>query len=388
VDDLTSAAADGPMVIVNVSDFGSHALILTGRGVLDPIPLAGLTSSTVLERVVGFIGALDDIASSPAISSGRASAEQQITDTLRWLWDAITGPVLDRLGLTGPPAAGQPWPRLWWCVSGLLSFLPLHAAGHHDTRFDAAPRTVIDRVMSSYTPTIRALTHARRTRPPTTYELSSSPTADGGNRSGNGNSPAGLGGGRVVAVAMPHTPGATDLPGTEAEAALLQRRFPGRVSVLAGPQATHEAVLAALPAARWAHFACHGYADIVDPSASHLLLADHRRQPLTVADVARLRLDDAHLAFLSACETAQPGARLSDEAIHLTSAFQLAGYRHVIGTLWPIGDTHAVAVADDIYTTIAVTGDIPGAVHTATRRLRNRWADSPSAWASHIHVGA
>lgn len=32
-------------------------------------------------------------------------------------------------GITGPPGDGQPWPRLWWCVSGLLSFLPVHAAG-------------------------------------------------------------------------------------------------------------------------------------------------------------------------------------------------------------------------------------------------------------------
>src|SRR5262249_32938198 len=105
-------------------------------------------------------------------------------------------------------------------------------------------------------------------------------------------------------------------------------------------------------------------------------------------DVARLRLDDAELAFLSACETARPGVRLTDEAIHLTSAFQLAGYRHVVGTLWPVSDGHAVDIADDIYTTLTNTGDVAGAVHAATRRLRNRWADLPSVWASHIHAGA
>jgi CHAT domain-containing protein len=159
--------------------------------------------------------------------------------------------------------------------------------------------------------------------------------------------------------------------------------------VLTGPQATYEAVLAALPRARWAHFACHGAADPDDPSASHLLLADHQKRPLTVTEVARLRLDDAELAFLSACSTARPGRRLTDEAIHLASAFQLAGYRHVIGTLWPVNDRAAVAIADDIYTSIVTgTGDVAGAVHAATRKRRNRWADSPSVWASHIHVGA
>jgi CHAT domain-containing protein len=142
----------------------------------------------------------------------------------------------------------------------------------------------------------------------------------------------------VVVAAMSHTPDASDLPGADAEAALLQQRFPDRVTTLVGPEATHDAVLAALPAARWAHFACHGFSDLTNPSASHLLLTDHRQRPLTVVDVARLRLDDADLAFLSACSTARPGGRLADEAIHLASAFQLAGYRHMVGTLWPIGD--------------------------------------------------
>jgi CHAT domain len=302
--------------------------------------------------------------------SGRTWAEQRLTDTLGWLWDAVAGPVLDRLGVTGPPGQGEEWPRVWWCVSGLLSFLPLHAAGHHDTWSDAIPATVIDRVVSSYTPTVRALAQIRRTHPPG--------TSDGG--------PGGPGE-QVVAVAMPHTPDSSDLPGAQAEAAGLQQRFPGQVSVLTGPDATREAVLAALPGARWAHFACHGSADPASPSDSRLLLDDHKQAPLRVVDVARLRLEDAELAFLSACSTARPGGRLTDEAIHLTSAFQLAGYRHVIGTLWPIGDRHAVDVADEIYTALTANGEVAGAVHAATHRLRRRWTEMPSVWASHIHVG-
>jgi CHAT domain-containing protein len=194
-----------------------------------------------------------------------------------------------------------------------------------------------------------------------------------------------------VAVVMPHTPGASDLPGAEAEAIGLQRRFPGRVTVITGPQATYDTVLAALPAGRWAHFACHGASDLSNPSASCLLLTDYWQRPLTVVDVARLRLDGAGLAFLSACSTAQPGDLLADEAINLASAFQLAGYRHVIATLWPVGDQHAVDVAADIYTTLTTVGEavVAGAVHAAVRRMRRRWGwDTPSVWASHIHAGA
>jgi CHAT domain len=374
VGELVAAAAEGPVVVVTVSGFGSYALALTSDGVLDPVPLPQLTPQAVEDQVVAFLSALDDARSPASGAGGRLAAEQKLVATLGWLWDALAGPVLDRLGITGLPREGRPWPRLWWCVSGLLSFLPVHAAGYHHTQGDAAPATVIDRVISSYTPTLRALIHARRPGL-TTADPDGRPSARD----------------RVVAVAMPHTPGASDLPGARAEAAELQQRFPGRVTELIEDEATHDAVLAALPVARWAHFACHAASDLTNPSASCLLLADHRQRPLTVVDVARLRLEDAGLAFLSACSTARPGSRLTDEAIHLASAFQLAGYRHVIATLWPIGDQHAVDLAADIYTTLTTTGEdgTAGAVHTAVRRMRQRWGpDTPSVWASHIHVGS
>ena len=150
-------------------------------------------------------------------------------------------------------------------------------------------------------------------------------------------------------------------------------------------------MLAALPRYRWAHFACHGSSYLGNPSASHLLLRNYKLRPLTVVDIARLRLDDAWLAFLSACATARTGPHLADEAIHLASAFQLAGYRHVIATLWPVGDQHAVDLAADIYTALTAAGeaDVAGAVHAAVRRMRRRWGwDMPSVWASHIHAGA
>lgn len=367
VSDLAAAAGDGPVVIVNVSRFGSHALILTSGGVLEPVRLDDLTPDRLAVRVAGFLTALG---TAPATRA----AGQALTGVLGWMWDTIAGPVLDRLGITGPPPASQPWPRLWWCVPGLLSFLPLHAAGHHQTRFDANPATVADRVVSSYTPTIRALAHARRAR-----------------RAAGGGPDQAVAGHHLLVVAMPRTPGAPDLPGARAEADLLRKHFPDRTTTLTGAQATRDTVLSALPGAVWAHFACHGYCDPVSPSASRLLLHDHQQHPLTVTDVTRLRQEQADLAFLSACSTARPGDRLADEAIHLASAFQLAGYRHVIGTLWPISDDHAVQVADDLYAELAAAGSAAAtarALRDATVQLRNRWQRTPSVWASHIHVGA
>jgi hypothetical protein len=81
-------------------------------------------------------------------------------DVLAWIWDTITGPILDHLGHTHPVEEGRRWPRIWWSPTGPLTVLPLHAAGHH---VDDG-RAVLDRVVSSYTPTVRMLTRARTTK--------------------------------------------------------------------------------------------------------------------------------------------------------------------------------------------------------------------------------
>jgi CHAT domain-containing protein len=99
-------------------------------------------------------------------------------------------------------------------------------------------------------------------------------------------------------------------------------------------------------------------------------------------------MDQADLAFLSACSTARPGARLADEAIHLASAFQLAGYRHVIGTLWPITDNGAAALTRNFYRNLADVSAAAAVLHAVTRQLRDECPEHPSVWAAHIHAGA
>jgi CHAT domain-containing protein len=116
--------------------------------------------------------------------------------------------------------------------------------------------------------------------------------------------------------------------------------------------------------------------------------------PLNIPTVAGLRLDTAELAYLSACQTSVGGVQLSDEAITLATAFQLAGYRHVISTLWAISDTHAPRVARQVYQKLKNPGadhidphDTAAALDTAVIALKNaRWAH-PWLWASYIHIG-
>ena len=155
-----------------------------------------------------------------------------------------------------------------------------------------------------------------------------------------------------------------------------------------GPPATHETVTAALPHHAWAHFACHGQNNLTDPSASQLLLSDYQTHPLTVTDLTRTRLEGAELAFLAACTTARAGIALPDEPTHLAAACQLAGYRNVVATLWPIHDADAAWLTHIFYTTLN-TGNPPvaAALHHATRRLRALYRNKPSHWAAHVHMG-
>ena len=108
--------------------------------------------------------------------------------------------------------------------------------------------------------------------------------------------------------------------------------------------------------------------------------------PLKVRELAALRVDRAHMAYLSACTTAFSGTALLDEAIHISSAFQLIGYPHVVGTLWPVIDVPAEHMADWFYAELARRRPAY-AVHAAQRKLRDRYSDSPETWAPHVHIG-
>ncbi|MER7108532.1 CHAT domain-containing tetratricopeptide repeat protein [Streptomyces sp. NPDC000229] len=378
---LLACADKGPVVLAYCSEYRSDALVLRDGGVL-LVPLPHATPRAVGEQADRLERALAD-AADPARDR---AAQQAISEVLAWTWDHVSGPVLDRLGLRGPTPDGG-WHRLWWSPGGALASLPLHAAGHHGEAPGAvpddgavpapaatvpAPRTVLDRVVSSYTPTVGALRYARaRAAAPRPH-------------------------GRLLAVALPDTPGARPLGGARREVEVLRGLLP--TEVLYGEQATFEHVMDALPRHPCVHFACHGVSEPADPSNGRLLVHDHPTRPLTVREISRLELPAARLAVLSACETARGGGELADEAIHITSAFQLAGYPNAVGTLWPVHDAVAVRVTRLLYRELCAEGADGGpelddtrtadALHQAVLRCRAAFAASPSLWAAHVHAGA
>ncbi|MFI7453980.1 CHAT domain-containing protein [Nonomuraea sp. NPDC049714] len=364
IETLLQAADRGPVVIVNVGRTRCDALLLTTEGVRT-LPLPGLTQEEAVERATAFHDALGAARQGLA---ARINANQTMLSTLEWLWEAVALPVLDALALPVPDATalrGGNLPRVWWCPTGPLATLPLHAAGRHRPGANAA--WVGDHVVSSYTPTLQALLRARTERP--------APPA-----------PAALVTGLRV---TPRQDGRyRDLPAVPDEIRAIRDTLGGRALVLEDATATWQAVLDAVPAHPWVHFACHGKQNPQEPSASHLALHD---ADLTVLDLVKAGVVDGDLAFLSACETAQGDTTLTDEAIHLAAAFHLAGYRHVIGTLWSLNDASAARVAADVYGTLAGdSGTEPAvALHLAVARLRAlpRFR-SPLAWAPYVHIGA
>lgn len=374
LDELLAEAVGGPVVTLMVTNSGGGALLLTGDGV-SYLPLPGLDDRTVSERVTAFHAGL-------ALTS---NAGRTVTATLEWLWDTVAGPVLDALGYRTRPAGGA-WPRVWWIPGGLLGLLPIHAAGYHQESVDSeeSPPSVLDRVVSSYTPTIRALRYARRQARGVTGAA-----------------------GRALVVAMPVTPGQLPLPGTAREVAIARQVLPDPV-VLAEPTAlaedeepemtgnlpTRANVLRYLPACTIAHFACHADSDPADPSRSRLLLLGDQPNPLTVAALAPVYHDGLELTYLSACSTALTASTsLADEAIHLTSAFLLAGSRHVVGTLWAANDAIAPKIAAAFYAGLWDDGNMldttraARALHGAVRAIRAARPHAPDLWAPYLHAG-
>jgi tetratricopeptide (TPR) repeat protein len=284
----------------------------------------------------------------PPSLTGTLRRQRIVADVLRWLWDDVVAPVLAAL-----PAQEEPH-RLWWLPVGYLAAFPFHAAGY------PGEAGALDRSVSSYLPTLRSLDQARR-RPQAT------------NR-------------QQLTVSLTHTLGLPDIPGAAAEAADLHALYPAGLQ-LTDDNATAGKVLAGLADCTWAHFACHASADLAAPSQGGLHLHD---RTLRLPEISELRLDGAELAFLSACSTAGIGSRHANESIHLASAFQLAGFRHVIASLWPLADSVAAAAARSFYRELPDRPDADAAAVTLRKvvlSLRETHPGRPDLWASLVHSG-
>ncbi|KIJ51548.1 hypothetical protein M422DRAFT_158315, partial [Sphaerobolus stellatus SS14] len=373
--ELTPAVSHGPIIILNSSKIHDtcYALVLLPNLPDDvlPVKLDSFTASqaNVLYHNLHTMLGQDSRTISSWNDSNRGTVSQGFKLILAELWNGVVKPVLEALAIMDPSPRVKP--RLWWCPTGIFSFLPLHAAGLYHA--DTSPGSKLsDFVISSYIPTVSALV-ARV-----------SPLPQPGSH-------------KLLAIAQSSSIGQQKLPGTVDEIkyikAVLEQFTALTLTTLVEEKATLENVVSELKTASWVHFACHGVQNPVHPTESALLLAGKDR--LTLAMLTSLKITQGGLAFLSACQTAKGDEKLSDEAVHLSAGMLAAGFRGVIATMWSVGDQVAPQVARDVYKYLKESGmdvsEAAHALHLAVENSRNNMQAEDDAafisWVPFIHMG-
>jgi CHAT domain-containing protein/Tfp pilus assembly protein PilF len=134
------------------------------------------------------------------------------------------------------------------------------------------------------------------------------------------------------------------LPATRSEVVAISHLYPD-ARVLLGRDATEESIKSLAPQARRIHFACHGLLDERFPLNSALALSapeqseEGRDNGLLQAweVLEELRLD-ADLVTLSACDSGLGKQMGGEGLVGLVRAFQFAGARSVLASLWGVAD--------------------------------------------------
>lgn len=415
-EELTEMATEGPIIVFNCTKLRSDAIIVTSA--IKSLILPKLKYSEVQERM----GQLARVTRGPRSTYSSRNREMEVL--LLWLWEVAVEPVLTELRFDAVKDSSM-LPRIWWIGVGTLAKAPFHAAGDHS---HGSTNNTMSRAMSSYIPTIKALSYAREKKlelrgPHSRLLLISMPTtpdtpaipeihATTGTPAIPGTRPVPA---TSTAAAIQHTHGVPavyptiGIPGTpakkwkplknatievEAILAAVERVSSIITTRLESPTAAR--VIEELPTHHTIHFACHGVSDDKNPSNSHLLLSGNSRPAkLTVEMISHMNIKTAQIAYLSACSTGDNASEaLADESIHIANGFQLAGFSHVLASMWESNDSACCAVAGEFYRILYDQQRdhghraVSNALHHAVTKLRMGLLKQPIKWAPFIHTGA
>ncbi|KAH9978340.1 CHAT domain-containing protein, partial [Russula compacta] len=353
-DTLHSAAAGGPVILINHSKWRSDIIIL----IRDSPPSLIPTSDDFYDHAKGLHDKLLAARNSGLDSSIYNDALRYV---LKELYDLVGRPVIERLRKLDVEEQS----RVWWCPTSVFCSLPLHAMG--PIRSDGPTGLYFsDLYITSYTPTLSALIESRK--------LSTQPSG----------TPS------MLLVVQPDV----KMPRSFQEMQVVQTVCP-LVETLSGKKATPIATLDRLREHRFAHISCHGILETGKPFDAFFKL--YEGAPLTLLDIVRSRLPIAEFAFLSACHTAEiTEESIADEGLHLTAAVQYSGFRSVVGTMWAMADIDGPVLAESFYKVVfskkwqgkPYYERTAEALRDAVRDLRRKKKMTLERWVNYVHYGA
>ena len=185
------------------------------------------------------------------------------------------------------------------------------------------------------------------------------------------------------------------LPGSRREVPGLVDLYPQASRVYLGAEASEDQARKAGKEASLLHFACHAVADEASPLDSSLILAlpaDWRPgQPnglLQAWEILEQMRIDADLVTLSACGTAL-GQELSGEGmVGLTRAFQYAGARSVLASLWAVDDQSTADLMTRFYSALREGATKDAALRAAqVGMIGSPRSSHPALWAAFALTG-
>ncbi|HLA79126.1 MAG TPA: CHAT domain-containing protein, partial [Vicinamibacteria bacterium] len=185
------------------------------------------------------------------------------------------------------------------------------------------------------------------------------------------------------------------LPWTRNELKALGLLAPGSPQLWLGAEATEERAKALGGRHRIVHFACHGLLDEAFPLESGLALSippeskkggdNGLLQAWEILENLRL---DADLVTLSACQTALGKEVAGEGLLGLTWAFQYAGARSVLASLWEVSDASTAELMRHFYGQLGRGVPKAEALRRAQLELLKRPATAaPFYWAAFGLVG-
>ena len=306
--DLQQAAREGPVIVVNASEYGCDTLVVLIDRHPVHIPLS-ITKDGVRE-LSSRLGTL-------TIQAKSMDVTRELAIVLREIWDEVVSPIVNFLQTVHLLQS-----RIWWCPTAEFSLLPLHAAGP----YRKGQRNLANLYISSYTPTLTALIRARR------HDVSHSASIEK----------------RFVGIGQAKAKGENELVSVGAELANIGQRIDGLATFtrIEGRESCIGRVTEELMKNEWVHLACHGIPNRKQPFESAFALHDGH---FTIQRIIQCELENAEFAYLSACHTTVGDEESADEVMHLASAMQFVGFRSVIGTMWAVDDGETNKITSVFY---------------------------------------